>query len=74
MKKHFIIFLFFSCSILGISQFTDSFSDKNFTTSLIWLGDIGNFEIDTGISIVWIEIFLEYGNATQFKEIRVLNK
>ena len=51
MKKHFLTFLFFAYSILGFSQFTDDFSDGNFTNSPIWIGNAGNFEVDTAFKL-----------------------
>ena len=51
MKKHFLTFLFFAYSVLGFSQFSDDFSDGNFTNNPIWVGAAGNFEVDTAFKL-----------------------
>jgi len=47
MKNLFLICIFLTYSILSFSQFTDDFSDGNFTFNPVWIGDVGNFEVDS---------------------------
>jgi hypothetical protein len=45
MKKLLITLLCFPIVCFG--QFTDNFSDGDFTNNPNWIGDVGNFEVDT---------------------------
>ena len=79
MRKHLLAFIFLAQSLVGFSQFTDDFSDENFTTTPNWTGDIGNFEVYTALKlhsndIVWMEVFSENGNVGRFKEVVVLSR
>jgi len=47
MKTRLLTFMFFAQSLVGFSQFSDDFYDGDFTNNPTWIGDAGNFEVDT---------------------------
>jgi len=47
MRKCLLLFILTTCSQVGFAQFTDNFTDGDFTDNPVWGGDINNFEIDS---------------------------
>ncbi len=100
MKKSIFTFIILLQTNLVFGQFTDNFSDGNFTTNPACSGDIESFEVDsfyklylndsvatswdgtseeglqlnTGMYIVWMEVFSDNGNTERFKEVIVLSR
>ena len=44
MRKCLLLFILTTCSQLGFAQFTDDFSDGDFTNNPVWEENINNFE------------------------------
>ena len=79
MGKHLLTFIFLAQSLVGFLQFTDDFSNNNFTNNYNWIGYIDNFEVDTALKlhsndIVWMEVFSKNGTVERIKEVAILNQ
>ncbi|MDC0204518.1 hypothetical protein OAJ65_01850 [Flavobacteriales bacterium] len=49
MKKLLLILL--CLPMIGVGQFTDNFSDGDFTNNPNWMGNVGSFEVDTNYKL-----------------------
>ena len=47
MRKCILLFILATCWQVGFAQFTDGFTDGDFTNNPVWEGNINNFEIDS---------------------------
>jgi hypothetical protein len=47
MRKCILLFILATCWQVGFAQFTDDFTDGDFTNNPVWGGNINNFEIDS---------------------------
>ena len=47
MRKCILLFILATCWQVGLAQFTDDFTDGDFTNNPVWEGNINNFEIDS---------------------------
>ncbi len=79
MGKHLLTFIFLAQSLVGFLQFTDEFSNANFTNNYNWIGYIDNFEVNTAFKlplndIVWMKFFSENSTVERVKEVTILNQ
>jgi len=50
MRKCLLLFILTTCSQVGFAQFTDDFSDGDFTDNPVWNGDVNRF--DTNVTLL----------------------
>jgi len=50
MRKCLLLFILTTCSQVGFAQFTDDFSDGDFTDNPVWTGDLNRF--DTNVTLL----------------------
>ena len=79
MGKHLLTFIFLAQFLIEFLQFTDDFSNTNFTNNYNWISYIDNFEVNTAFKlplndIVWMEVFSENSNVERVKEVVILNQ
>ena len=47
MRKCLLLFIPTTCWQLGLAQFTDTFTCRDFTNNLVWGETVNNFEVDS---------------------------
>jgi len=60
MKKYFFIFILFSQSFKGSTNWDGTSED--------------GLQLNTGMYIIWMEVFSENGDAERFKKVVVLSR
>lgn len=86
MRKHLLTFIFLEQSLVGVSPFTDTFSDEDFIPNLNWFNDIENsrsqnwirlsedrLQLNTEMCIVWMGRVVGNSNIERFKKVMVLS-
>ena len=74
MRKCLLLFILATCWQLGFAQFTDNFTDGNFTNNPVWEGTSENgAQLKTGMYIVFIQVFSEDGEVESYKKVVVLH-
>ena len=75
MRKCLLLFILATCSQEGFAQFTDDFTDGYFTNNPVWEGTSENdAQLKTGMHIVFIQVFSEYGEVESYKKVVILHK
>ena len=74
MRKYLLIFVIATCCQIGFAQFTDNFTDGDFTNNPVWGGASENgAQIKTGMYIVFMQVFSEEGEVESYKKVVVLH-
>ena len=68
MKKHFITFLSFVCSIFAVLKFTDDFTDIKMIKNSFYLCNIVSFEVDRNFEIYKNDIILNTYYSSNYSQ------
>jgi len=80
MRKCLLLFILAKCWQVGFAQFTDNFTDGDFTNNPVWEGS-ENWEgtsengaqLKTRMYIVFMQVFSEDGEVESYKKVVVLH-